>query len=146
MASLNKVMIIGNLGGGSRSCGLRRMARQWPTFESHVAARTPTREGQRQEVTEWVRRLSAWQRLGGVVRSVPQQRPASLCGGSLADSARGRTEKATRATRLRSWRTMSSFLAGAVAATSAVAMAATGMMVPAATFGGGPDAGDLPFE
>ncbi len=141
MAGLNKVMLIGNLGADPE---LRFTANGAAVANFRIAcSRTYTdREGQRQEVTEWVT-IVAWQRL------------AELCGQYLS---KGRPVYVEGRLQTRQWedREGNNRYTTEVVANDIQFLGGRGgggggsgggdSQDGPSDFGGGPDAGDLPFE
>ena len=147
MAGLNKVMLIGNLGADPE---LRFTANGAAVANFRIAcSRTYTdREGQRQEVTEWVT-IVAWQRL------------AELCGQYLS---KGRPVFVEGRLQTRQWqdREGNNRYTTEVVANDIQFLGGRGggggdfgggnggggsnWDDGPGDFGGGPDAGDLPFE
>ena len=144
MAGLNKVMLIGNLGADPE---LRFTANGAAVANFRIAcSRTYTdRDGQRQEVTEWVS-IVAWQRL------------AELCGQYLS---KGRPVFVEGRLQTRQWQDREGnnryttevvandvqFLGGRGGGGEDFGGGGGGNWEEGpGDFGGGPDAGDLPFE
>ncbi len=141
MAGLNKVMLIGNLGADPE---LRFTANGAAVANFRIAcSRTYTdREGQRQEVTEWVT-IVAWQRL------------AELCGQYLS---KGRPVYVEGRLQTRQWedREGNNRYTTEVVANDIQFLGGRGggggdsgggdWQDGSSDIGGGPDAGDLPFE
>ena len=141
MAGLNKVMLIGNLGADPE---LRFTANGAAVANFRIAcSRSYTdREGQRQEVTEWVT-IVAWQRL------------AELCGQYLS---KGRPVFVEGRLQTRQWqdREGNNRYTTEVVANDIQFLGGRGgggdfgndggYQDAPGDFGGGPDAGDLPFE
>ena len=141
MAGLNKVMLIGNLGADPE---LRFTANGAAVANFRIAcSRTYTdRDGQRQEVTEWVA-IVAWQRL------------AELCGQYLS---KGRPVYVEGRLQTRQWedREGNNRYTTEVVANDIQFLGGRGggggdsgggdSQDGPSDFGGGPDAGDLPFE
>ena len=148
MAGLNKVMLIGNLGADPE---MRFTANGSAVSNFNIAcSRTYTdREGQRQEVTEWVR-IVAWQRL------------AELAGQYLS---KGRSVYVEGRLQTRQWedREGNTRYTTEVVANDIQFLGSRGdgggggnfggggggggnWQNQPDDFGGGPDAGDLPFE
>ncbi len=141
MAGLNKVMLIGNLGADPE---LRFTANGAAVANFRIAcSRTYTdRDGQRQEVTEWVT-IVAWQRL------------AELCGQYLS---KGRPVYVEGRLQTRQWedREGNNRYTTEVVANDIQFLGGRGggggdsgggdSQDGPSDFGGGPDAGDLPFE
>ena len=141
MAGLNKVMLIGNLGADPE---LRFTANGAAVANFRIAcSRTYTdRDGQRQEVTEWVA-IVAWQRL------------AELCGQYLS---KGRPVYVEGRLQTRQWedREGNNRYTTEVVANDIQFLGGRGggggdsgggdSPDGPSDFGGGPDAGDLPFE
>ncbi|MXX80416.1 MAG: single-stranded DNA-binding protein [Chloroflexi bacterium] len=144
MAGLNKVMLIGNLGADPE---LRFTANGAAVANFRIAcSRSYTdRDGQRQEVTEWVT-IVAWQRL------------AELCGQYLS---KGRPVFVEGRLQTRQWQDREGnnryttevvandvqFLGGRGGGGEDFGGGGGGNWEePPGDMGGGPDAGDLPFE
>ncbi len=142
MAGLNKVMLIGNLGADPE---LRFTANGAAVANFRIAcSRTYTdREGQRQEVTEWVT-IVAWQRLAELVgQYLSKGRPVYVEGRLQTRQWQDREGNNRYTTEVVA--NDIQFLGGRGSSGDPAGGGGNWQDAPS-DFGGGPDAGDLPFE
>jgi single-strand DNA-binding protein len=143
MAGLNKVMLIGNLGADPE---LRFTANGAAVANFRIAcSRTYTdREGQRQEVTEWVS-IVAWQRLAELVGEyLSKGRPVFVEGRLQTRQWQDREGNNRYTTEVVA--NDIQFLGGRGGGGDPAGGGAGNWQDGPSDFGGGPDAGDLPFE
>ncbi len=147
MAGLNKVMLIGNLGADPE---LRFTANGAAVANFRIAcSRTYTdREGQRQEVTEWVS-IVAWQRLAELVgQYLSKGRPVFVEGRLQTRQWQDREGNNRYTTEVVA--NDIQFLGGRGGGGGDFSGSDGGgggsWQDQPSDFGGGPDAGDLPFE
>ena len=143
MAGLNKVMLIGNLGADPE---LRFTANGSAVANFRIAcSRTYTdREGQRQEVTEWVT-IVAWQRLAELVgQYLSKGRPVYVEGRLQTRQWQDREGNNRYTTEVVA--NDIQFLGGRGGGGDSGGGGGGGWQDEPGDFGGGPDAGDLPFE
>ena len=143
MAGLNKVMLIGNLGADPE---LRFTANGAAVANFRIAcSRSYTdRDGQRQEVTEWVT-IVAWQRLAELVgQYLSKGRPVYVEGRLQTRQWQDREGNNRYTTEVVA--NDIQFLGGRGGGGDAGGGGGSWDDAPGGDFGGGPDAGDLPFE
>ncbi len=143
MAGLNKVMLIGNLGADPE---LRFTANGAAVANFRIAcSRTYTdREGQRQEVTEWVS-IVAWQRLAELVGEyLSKGRPVFVEGRLQTRQWQDREGNNRYTTEVVA--NDIQFLGGRGGGGDFAGGGAGNWQEGPSDIGGGPDAGDLPFE
>ena len=142
MASLNKVMIIGNLGADPE---MRFTANgdAMATFNVACNRRYQTRDGEQREDTEWVR-VVLWRRLAEIAGQYLSKGRQVYIEGRLQTrqwqdregNTRYTTEVVAREMQMLGGRSGGDFDGGS----------GGGYQDAPGDFGGGPDAGDLPFE
>ncbi len=143
MAGLNKVMLIGNLGSDPE---MRFTASGSAVANFSIAcSRSYTdREGQRQEVTEWVR-IVAWQRLAELAGQYLQKGRSVYVEGRLQTRQWQDREGNNRYTTEVVANDIQ-FLGGRGGGDFGGGGGGGGWQDGPDNFGGGPDASDLPFE
>ena len=142
MASLNKVMIIGNLG---RDPEMRFTANgdAMATFSVACNRRYQSRDGDHREETEWVR-VVLWRRLAEIAGQYLQRGSQVYIEGRLQtrswEDQQGQTRYMTEVVGQQMQ------MLGSRGGGGDFSGGGGGSQSPPDDFGGGPDAGDLPFE